>query len=114
MDEKVNVAVGTIDDYNARNLRFDLGWVRFQNHTPHSLVLTENFQLALEANGTLSRAQTIALATTNLDRALGLDSPKLRLRTPPDIVAYKGGGVLDMNSKVVGVLSPRKKTVVLF
>ncbi|KAF8662710.1 hypothetical protein AX16_001152 [Volvariella volvacea WC 439] len=96
----VNVAIGVVNEYDARNTRFDLGW------------------LALESNGTLSRAQTLALSTVNLNKALGLGPRSRKPGWPriglPDFVAYRGGSVFELTSKVVGVVSPRKKAAIVF
>ncbi|KAJ7452320.1 hypothetical protein FB451DRAFT_1374163 [Mycena latifolia] len=47
-----------------------------------------------------------ALSTTNLDKALGLEGE--------DMVMYQGGGLLDLESKVLGVVSGRRAMVDLF
>ncbi|KAG1739632.1 hypothetical protein EDD22DRAFT_959342 [Suillus occidentalis] len=78
----VNVAIGVVDEYNARNTRFGVGW---------SL---------LTSNGYLDRTMALALATTNLEKALGV--PRER---PQDLVAYLGGDVFEFEAKVVGVIS---------
>lgn len=64
---------------------------------------------ALESHGVIGEKQAIALATTNLEKALGLD-----LRGVRDIVAYKGGGMMELSSKVAAVISPGRRTVDLF
>ncbi|KAF8065373.1 hypothetical protein FPV67DRAFT_1628755 [Lyophyllum atratum] len=87
--KNVHVAIGVIDEYNARNARFDIAWA------------------ALESNGTISKAQAIQLATTNLDRALGAKSVL-------DLVAYRGGSIFDFESKVIGVISVQRGTVEIF
>ncbi|KAG1765832.1 hypothetical protein EV702DRAFT_1272051 [Suillus placidus] len=78
----VNVAIGVIDEYNARNTRFEVGW---------SL---------LTSNGTIDRMTALALATTNLEKALGVQR-----EMPQDLVAYRGGDVFEFEAKVVGVIS---------
>jgi imidazolonepropionase-like amidohydrolase len=78
----VNVAIGITDEYNARNTRFEVGW---------SL---------LESNGYIDRTTALALATTNLEKALGV--PR---EMPQDLVAYRGGDVFEFEAKVVGVIS---------
>ncbi|RDB22990.1 Imidazolonepropionase [Hypsizygus marmoreus] len=85
----VNVAVGVRDEFNARNTRFDIAWA------------------ALESNGTIGKAQAIALATTHLERALGS-------RSVHDLVIYLGGSIFDLESKVVGVVSLQRGTVEIF
>ncbi|TFK72449.1 hypothetical protein BDN72DRAFT_836217 [Pluteus cervinus] len=88
LDAGVNVAIGVVDEFAARNTRFELGW--------------------LSLDGGLSTAQTLGLATVNLERALGVQG------NPADFVAYRGGSVFDFESKVVSVLSLRKRTSVSF
>lgn len=66
---------------------------------------------ALESNGTIHESQAIALASSNLERALGLVQPR---SMTPELVMYEGGGILDFTSKVVGVISMERKVVELF
>ncbi|KAG2130176.1 uncharacterized protein EDB93DRAFT_1323346 [Suillus bovinus] len=77
----VNVAIGVIDEYNARNTRFEAGWF-------------------LASNGLIDRTTALALATTNLEKALGVQR-----EMPQDLVAYRGGDVFEFEAKVVGVIS---------
>ncbi|PPR01451.1 hypothetical protein CVT26_015084 [Gymnopilus dilepis] len=92
----VNVAVGVTDEASARNARFDLAWI------------------ALEANGTLSKSETLALATINLHKAIGLTTSSSRFGHVGDLVMYSGGSVLDFESKPVGVISASRRRVELF
>ncbi|KAG1735265.1 uncharacterized protein EDB91DRAFT_1250481 [Suillus paluster] len=78
----VNVAIGVVDEHDARNTRFEVGW---------SL---------LTSNGAIDRTTALALATTNLEKALGI-----RREMPQDLVAYRGGDVFEFEAKVVGVIS---------
>ncbi|GLB34476.1 putative carbohydrate esterase family 9 protein [Lyophyllum shimeji] len=87
--KNVHVAIGVVDEYNARNARFDIAWA------------------ALESNGTISKTQAIRLATTYLNRALGATSV-------PDLVAYRGGSLFDFESKIVGVVSLQRGIIELF
>ncbi|EIN11387.1 carbohydrate esterase family 9 protein [Punctularia strigosozonata HHB-11173 SS5] len=89
----VKVGIGIIEKWEARNTRFDLAWA------------------ALEANGTISRAQAFALASSDLEQLLGVDAHNA---IATDHVATVGGDLLSMNSKVAGVISPRKGVVDLF
>ncbi|KAF7984922.1 hypothetical protein HWV62_9825 [Athelia sp. TMB] len=91
MKAGVNVAIGVVHEYTARNLRFDLAWT------------------ALESHGRISKIQAVALATSNLERALGMP-----VYSRQDIVAYRGGDLFDLSSKVVAVLSADRGTVDLF
>ncbi|KAG5644405.1 hypothetical protein DXG03_008572 [Asterophora parasitica] len=62
---------------------------------------------ALESNGTISKRDAIELATTRLDRALGAKSVL-------DLVAYRGGSIFDLESKVAGVVSMQRGTIEMF
>lgn len=68
------------------------------------------FQAALEADGEISKAEAIALASSNLEKLLGLKSGTVT----SDLVATTGGTVLDFESKVVGVVSAKRGVVDLF
>jgi len=91
--EGVNVAIGVINEAAARNTRFDIAWA------------------ALESNGTIHKSQAFALASSNLERALGLTRDRFEM---PDLVMYQGGGVFDFESKVVGVISAARRVIDLF
>ncbi|KIK32334.1 hypothetical protein CY34DRAFT_101749, partial [Suillus luteus UH-Slu-Lm8-n1] len=78
----VNVAIGVVDEHNVRHTRFEVGW---------SL---------LTSNGYIDRTTALALATTNLEKALGVQR-----EMPQDLVAYRGGDVFEFEAKVVGVIS---------
>ncbi|KAG8900679.1 hypothetical protein FRB99_005816, partial [Tulasnella sp. 403] len=88
----VTVGLGVVEGWEARNARFDLAWA------------------ALEAGGRISKGDAIAMGSTNLEKIFGLDSNALH----GDWVAYKGGDILDMHSKVVAVASERRRRVELF
>lgn len=62
-------------------------------------------QAALEANGALSGGDAIALASVNLERLLGVDTPVR------DLVAVRRGSLFDFEGKVVGVISPDRGVV---
>ena len=66
-------------------------------------------QAALESNGQISDTTALALVTVNLEKALGINSDRLN-----DIVVYRGGGPLELTSKVVGVISATRKVVDVF
>ncbi|KAH0583360.1 hypothetical protein H2248_008989 [Termitomyces sp. 'cryptogamus'] len=89
LTKNINVAIGVRDDFDARNARFSLAWA------------------ALESNGTISKTQALQIATTNLDRALGVGRVQ-------DIVAYRGGTMFDFESKVAGVVSMERGTIEIF
>ncbi|KAF8801695.1 amidohydrolase [Phlegmacium glaucopus] len=91
--EGVNVAIGVIDESAARNTRFEIAWA------------------ALESNGTIDKFEAFALASYNLEQALGLTRDIFEI---PDLVMYQGGGVFDFESKVIGVISVERRVVDLF
>ncbi|KAI0297178.1 carbohydrate esterase family 9 protein [Russula brevipes] len=91
----VTVGIGIEEAWSARNTRFDVGWA------------------ALEAGGRVSKLQALALASTNLDKLLG-GGDVTRASGASDLVATQGGDLLSFESKVVGVISPRRKSVDLF
>jgi hypothetical protein len=64
-------------------------------------------QAALESNGTLSRAEAISLGSSNIETLVGLE-------TQHDLVAYKGGGIFELSSRVAAVISPKRGFVDIF
>ncbi|KAK7692722.1 hypothetical protein QCA50_004355 [Cerrena zonata] len=91
LDHNVTVGLGIVENWAAHNTRFDLAWV------------------AIGAGGRLSKADTIALASTNLEKLLGGGGASAQ--AAHDLVATKGGDLLDFESKVVAVISPKRGTV---
>ncbi|KAF8551997.1 hypothetical protein OG21DRAFT_1477901 [Imleria badia] len=87
----VQVGVGLPDEFEARNLRWEVA------------------RLALASNGTIDRTTALALATVNVERALGVD-----VDMPQDLVAYKGGDVFDFEGKPVAVISAQLGRTDLF
>jgi imidazolonepropionase-like amidohydrolase len=87
----VNVAIGVIDEAYARNTRFEAGW------------------LLLTSNGFIDRTMALALVTTNLEKALGVQR-----EMPQDLVAYRGGDVFEFEAKAVGVISETFRRTDLF
>ncbi|KAL1674796.1 hypothetical protein EV122DRAFT_219970 [Schizophyllum commune] len=75
-----------LGEWAVRNLRFDAAWA------------------ALESGGRITQAQALALASTNIRKLLGI-------KGSGDLVATKGGSILDFESKVVGVLSSSRGVV---
>ncbi|KAG9316550.1 carbohydrate esterase family 9 protein [Chiua virens] len=86
----VKVAVGTRDQWGARNTRLDAAWV------------------ALESDGRISKAEAIALVSTNVEELLGV-APVNSLSG--DYVATVGGSILDFEAQVVGIISSRRHSV---
>ena len=58
----------------------------------------------------MSKAEVLALASTNLEKLLGLEIDTQL----SDLVATEQGDSLDFEGKVVGIISPRKGVVDLF
>ncbi|KAL1701180.1 hypothetical protein EV121DRAFT_212640 [Schizophyllum commune] len=75
-----------LGEWAVRNLRFDAAWA------------------ALESDGRITQAQALALASTNIRKLLGV-------KGSGDLVATRGGSILDFESKVVGVLSSSRGVV---
>ncbi|KAG9316540.1 composite domain of metallo-dependent hydrolase [Chiua virens] len=86
----VKVGIGILEQWSARNTRFDAAWA------------------ALESHGRISKSEAIALASTNLEELLGVQ-PSASLSG--DLVATRGGSILDLEAQVVGVISSRRRSV---
>ncbi|KAF8444526.1 composite domain of metallo-dependent hydrolase [Boletus edulis BED1] len=86
----VKVGIGILEQWSARNTRLDAAWA------------------ALESNGQISKSETLALASTNLEELLGV---KPTVSLSGDLVATVGGSLLDVEAKVVGIISPRRHSV---
>ncbi len=100
----VTVGIGIQEAWSARNTRFDIAWVRYTIIPPvHSTDFL--FQLAIDAGGDLSKAQAIAIGSTNVEKLLG---GKVETAETRDFIATEGGDLLDFNSKVKAVISPRR------
>ncbi|KAI0311415.1 composite domain of metallo-dependent hydrolase [Amylostereum chailletii] len=91
----VTVGVGVVEAWDARNARFDIAWA------------------ALEADGRISKTQALALASTDLEKLLGVNAHATGA-SKPDLVATEGGGLMEFGSKVVGVISAERGRVDLF
>ncbi|KIJ40898.1 hypothetical protein M422DRAFT_75681 [Sphaerobolus stellatus SS14] len=89
----VTVGIGSqpMGAWTVRNTPFELAWA------------------ALQSN--LSKEQALALVTTNLEKLLGVNHWN---GSHLDIVAYRGGDLLEFGSKVVGVISHTRELVDLF
>ncbi|KAH8116643.1 composite domain of metallo-dependent hydrolase [Phellopilus nigrolimitatus] len=88
----VTVGIGIEESWSVRNTRFDAAWA------------------ALEAAGDITKIQALALASSNLEKLLGLEVDA----DLADLVATEAGDMFDFESKVVGVISPRRSVVDLF
>ncbi|OBZ68134.1 hypothetical protein A0H81_11870 [Grifola frondosa] len=89
----VTVGIGIEEAWSARNTRFDIGWA------------------AVEAGGQISKAEAIALGSTNVEMLLGGEVETDRAH---DLVVTEGGDLLDLESKVIAVISPSRKLVDFF
>ncbi|KAJ7284617.1 carbohydrate esterase family 9 protein [Mycena rebaudengoi] len=88
MAHNVTVAVGVLEIWDARNLPFDIAWA------------------SLASGGKMTKAEVLALGSTNVVKLLGGEVEH------QDLVATKGGDFLDsFGSKVVAILSPRRRLV---
>jgi len=98
LKSNVTVGIGIEEPWSARNTRFDAAWA------------------ALEASGSISQSEALALASTNLEKLLGVEEAEdvQGIQDVGDLVATSNGGILDFESKVVGVISPRRGIVDLF
>lgn len=67
-------------------------------------------QAALDSDGFLGKADALSLVTTNLDKIFGLGKDE----DEDDLVAYEGGDLFSLESKVVAVISPRDGHVEIF
>lgn len=73
-----------------------------------SPVTEHHFQVAYDAGDKLSKEETIALASTNVEVLLGGD---VETDGSHDMIVTEGGDVLDTQSKVVAVISPGRELV---
>ncbi|KAH8080279.1 carbohydrate esterase family 9 protein [Cristinia sonorae] len=92
LSHNITVAVGVPGTWQARNTRFDIAWV------------------ALDARGSISHSEALALASVNVEALLGLTSNEAEA----DLVATQGGDLLGFEGKVVAVISPSRGIVDLF
>ncbi|KAL5535942.1 hypothetical protein ACEPAF_4036 [Sanghuangporus sanghuang] len=83
----------SITPWAAHNTRFDVSWAH------------------IEAGGQISESDALAIASTNVERLLGVDVDTSSQR---DLVVTKGGGLLNIEAKVVGIISPRRGQIELF
>lgn len=112
LDAGVNVGIGVVDAFAARNTRFEAAWVRPRFFHPLCLCSSLWPQLALNSFGEIGRWRALALVTINLERALGVG--KHRGLAPSELVAYEGGDWMDFESKVVGIFSSEQGISDLF
>jgi len=85
-------------------LGFVIGYLL--SYAPGTL-MTRTTQAALEAHGEISKAEALALASVNLEKLLGVK----RGHSQGDVVATRGGTLLEFQSRVVGLISPSRGVV---
>jgi len=88
MAHNVTVGLGVMEIWDARNNRFDIAWASFA------------------AGGNMSKEEVLALGSTNIMQLL-IGGTRVQ-DEQDDLVATRGGDLLDFGSKVVAVLSPRR------
>lgn len=64
----------------------------------------------IEAGGQISKSQALAIASTNTEKLLGI-APETALFN--DLIVAQGGDIFDMESKVIGIISPLRSQVEL-
>ncbi|EIN06427.1 carbohydrate esterase family 9 protein [Punctularia strigosozonata HHB-11173 SS5] len=80
--------VQAMNNWAARNARWDAAWAAF------------------DSNGTITKADALALVSTNIEKLLGSHGDSIG-----DMVATESGELLDFEGKVVAVLSPTRGVV---
>ncbi|SJL07643.1 uncharacterized protein ARMOST_10993 [Armillaria ostoyae] len=91
LSHNVTVGIGIEEIWSARNTRFDVAWA------------------SLEADGKITKEEALALSSTNLEKLLiG------HVNEATDLVATRGGDILELESKVVAVISPLRGFVDIF
>jgi len=96
----VLVGVAVEEQWASRNLRFDVAWVSLC--VKNTGLLLNVKQAALESDGGLSHSEAISLASSNLEKLLGVKN------TNTDLVATKQGSFLSFEGSVVGIVSSTK------
>jgi hypothetical protein len=106
MAHNVTVGVGVMEIWDARNTRFDIAWVSFfiASRVEKS---TEHHQASFAASGNMTKEEVLALGSTNIVKLL---TSRVQ-HEQGDMVATRGGDLLDFGSKVVAVLSPSRGLV---
>ncbi|KAF8207137.1 carbohydrate esterase family 9 protein [Mycena galopus ATCC 62051] len=89
MAHNVTVGLGVIEIWEARNTRFEIAWASL-------------------AAGGMSKADALALGSTNVAKLLGAKAPR---KLTQDLVVTRGGDLLGFNSKVVAIISASRGLV---
>lgn len=108
LEHDITVGLGVRSAWDARNSGFDIQWVSLQ--LLHWAALTNSFQAILESNGRINERKAYALVSSDLEKLLGVRN----IGEDADLVVYEGGGLFDLSSKVVGIISPQREVVDLF
>ncbi|KAJ7510331.1 hypothetical protein B0H11DRAFT_1958549 [Mycena galericulata] len=82
----------TMSGWAARNLRFDMAWV------------------ALESGGSVSKAAALSMASSNIEKLLGIDSAGGNT----EYSVTSGGDIFSFESKIVAIVSAKRGVVDLF
>ncbi|KAG8769002.1 hypothetical protein FRC15_004828, partial [Serendipita sp. 397] len=88
LSHNVTVGLGIEESWQARNAWFDAAWV------------------AIEAGGSVDKETALSLISSNVEYLLGVD-----VQNQPDYVAWHGGDVFDLSSKVVAIVSGAKERI---
>lgn len=86
----VTVGIGIEEAWSARNTRFDLAWA------------------AINGGENISKEQALALGSTNVEILLGGD---VEAESSHEMMVTEGGDLLDPSTKVIAVISPRRRIV---
>ncbi|KAJ6577348.1 carbohydrate esterase family 9 protein [Mycena capillaripes] len=81
----------SMSNWAVRNLRFDMAWV------------------ALESGGSISKEAALAMASSNIEKLLGV-----RSGASTEFVVTRGGDLFSLDSKVIAMVSSKRGVVDLF
>lgn len=110
ISNNVVVGIGCEEIWSARNLPFDIAWVRLFPSYSTSRQLTNHVKAAIESGGRLSKEEAFAIGSTNLLKLLGVELDDAKV----DLVASRGVDPFGFDSKVVSVLSPKQNSIHVF
>ncbi|KAF9450406.1 carbohydrate esterase family 9 protein [Macrolepiota fuliginosa MF-IS2] len=85
----VTVGIGSERAYAARELPFDIAWA------------------AIESGGQISKEEAFGIGSVNIERLLGVERDSAGM----DLVATRGGDLLDFGAEVVAIISPEQELV---
>ncbi len=108
LEHNVTIGLGTDLADEARNTRFDAAWVSL---TPYGIrisgIALTSPQAALEADGSITKAQALALVSGNVERLLG---GAQQGAAEEELIVTHRGDLLGYG-KVVGAISPSRGLV---